>query len=76
MPRAAPVPRSELRRAEPAFTLSSEEPARPPLVARDRLVEPPPAKPKREGMGRVFWILVGILAVLLAVAAVLVMGGL
>jgi len=77
VPLAAPLPpRHELRRAEPAFTLSSEEPPRAPLVARDRLVEPPPAKPRREGMGRVFWVLVGILVVLLAVAAVLVMGGL
>jgi hypothetical protein len=68
--------RSEPLRAEPAFTLPSEEPARAPLVARDRLVEPPAPRPKREGMGRVFWILVGILVVLLAVAAVLVTGGL
>jgi hypothetical protein len=68
-------PGAELRRAEPAFELRPDEPAREPLVARDRLVEPPPPKPKREGMGRVFWFLVGILVVLLLVAAFLVLKG-
>lgn len=74
-PSAAEPTRSQAMRAEPAFTLADEGSGREPLVARDRLVEPPPGKPKREGMGRLFWILVGILVVLLAVAAFLVMGG-
>jgi hypothetical protein len=68
-------PGAELRRSEPAFDLTPDEPAREPLIARDRLVEPPPPKPKRDGMGRVFWFLVGILVILLLVAAFLVLKG-
>ncbi|HKF64163.1 MAG TPA: hypothetical protein VKB42_22510 [Dongiaceae bacterium] len=67
-------PGGELRRSEPAFELQPDKPAREPLIARDRLVEPPP-KPKRDGMGRVFWFLVGILVILLLVAAFLVLKG-
>ena len=66
---------AELRRSEPAFGLQPDEAAREPLVARDRLVEPPPPRPKRDGMGRVFWFLVGILVILLLVAAFLVFKG-
>jgi len=66
---------AELRRSEPAFELQPDEPAREPLIARDRLVEPPPPKSKRDGMGRVFWFLVGILVILLLVAAFLVLKG-
>jgi cell division septation protein DedD len=66
---------AELRRSEPAFGLQPDEPAREPLIARDRLVEPPPPKSKRDGMGRVFWFLVGILVILLLVAAFLVLKG-
>ena len=68
-------PAAELRRSEPAFGLQPDEPVREPLIARDRLVEPPPPKPKRDGMGRVFWFLVGILVILLLVAAFLVLKG-
>jgi len=68
-------PGGELRRSEPAFELQPDKPAREPLIARDRLVEPPPPKPKRDGMGRVFWFLVGILVILLLVAAFLVLKG-
>ena len=68
-------PGAEPRRAEPAFELAPDEPARQPLIARDRLVEPPPPRPKREGMGRVFWFLVGVLVILLLVAAFLVLKG-
>jgi hypothetical protein len=68
-------PGAELRRAEPAFGLTPGEQLREPLVARDRLVEPPPPKPKGEGMGRVFWFLVGILVILLLIGAFLVLKG-
>ena len=66
---------AELRRSEPGFGLQPDEPAPEPLIARDRLVEPPPPRPKREGMGRVFWFLVGVLVILLLVAAFLVLKG-
>jgi len=66
---------AEPRRSEPGFELQPDEPAREPLIARDRLVEPPPPRPKRDGMGRVFWFLVGILVILLLVAAFLVLKG-
>jgi hypothetical protein len=73
-PSTTEPPRGEPPRAEPAFGPTSGEPVREPLVARERLVEPPP-KQKGEGMGGLFWILVGILVVLLLVGGVLVMGG-
>ena len=69
------TPAGELRRSEPAFGPQPDEPAREPLIARDRLVEPPPPQSKRDGMGRVFWFLVGILVILMLVAAFLVLKG-
>jgi hypothetical protein len=66
--------RPETEQAEPVFAPATSEPVREPLVARERLVEPPP-KQQGEGMGRLFWILVGILVVLLLVGGALVMSG-
>jgi hypothetical protein len=58
--------------------LEASDPAPPPrlgLVARDRLVEPPPAKPASKGMGTLFWILVGILVVILIAGYFIIRGG-
>jgi len=75
-------PRGESRSAEPSITppalgISGAEPAPLPpagLVARERLVPPPPP-PRRSALERAFWILIGILVVIIVVGIILIRNG-
>jgi hypothetical protein len=69
-------------RAEPALDLPAAEPAPEPtpeppigLVAMERLVPPPPPPPRRSGLERAFWVLVGILVVVIVVGIILIRNG-
>jgi len=75
-------PLGESRSAEPSITppalgISGAEPAPLPpagLVARERLVPPPPP-PRRSALERAFWILIGILVVIIVVGIILIRNG-
>ena len=78
-PRPAPVVPEDPApsQAERTIELPSGEPAPEPpkgLVARERLVPPAPP-PRRSGLERAFWFLIGILLVIIVVGIILIRNG-
>lgn len=64
--------------AERSIELPAGEPAPEPpkgLVARERLVPPAPPPPRRSGLERAFWVLIGILVVIIVVGIILIRNG-
>ena len=64
--------------AERSIELPAGEPSPEPpkgLVARERLVPPAPPPPRRSGLERAFWVLIGILVVIIVVGIILIRNG-
>ena len=64
--------------AERSIELPAGEPSPEPpkgLVARERLVPPAPPPPRRSGLERAFWVLIGILMVIIVVGIILIRNG-
>jgi hypothetical protein len=76
-PSLAPLEDPAPPRAEPAVELPAAVPVPEPpigLVARERLVPPPPP-PRRSALERAFWVLIGILVVIIVVGIILIRNG-
>ena len=76
-PSLAPLEEPAPPKAGPAVELPAAAPVPEPpigLVARERLVPPPPP-PRRSALERAFWVLIGILVVIIVVGIILIRNG-
>lgn len=76
-PLAVPADPAPSQTERPIELPAGEPRSEPPrgLVAKERLVPPPPPPPRRSALERAFWILIGILVVIIVVGIILIRNG-